>query len=95
LNKSPSASERKFCPKGSSEAQPYISRVTSFDQSDIADSCIALVRRFVGRFAALDAVADGFVEMAANLGVEFVVFALSPAELVKFHASRSCSIEAR
>jgi hypothetical protein len=36
--------------------------------------------RFIRRFAACDAVADGFVEMAADFGVEFFVFALFPAE---------------
>jgi hypothetical protein len=73
---------------------PHLAR-DFLDQSRVADSRIALARASVERFAALDAVVDGFVEMAANLGVEFLVFALSPAEPVEFHASRSCSIEAR
>jgi hypothetical protein len=59
----------------------YIAR-DLFDQSHIAEFAQRSNIRPFRRLAARDAVADGFVEMTTDFGVEFFVFALSPA----FHA---------
>jgi hypothetical protein len=55
--------------------------------SAIAEFAQGIGTRFVRRFAARDVVADGFVEMLADFGVEFFIFALSP----EFHASHPFS----
>src|SRR5215475_6648888 len=60
---------------------PHLAR-DLLDQADIAEFAQGVHTRFVRRFAACDTVADGLVEMAADFGVEFFLFALSP----EFHA---------
>jgi hypothetical protein len=51
-----------------------------FDQTHIAEFAQRIGARLVGRFAALNAVADGCVEMMADFGLEFGFTLLFPAE---------------
>jgi hypothetical protein len=64
------------------------------DQALIAEFAQGIGARFVRRFAARDALADGVVEMVADFGVEFFLPLLAPelVEPVEFHAARSCFV---
>lgn len=73
--------------------RPTPHRARNFsDQTHVAEFAQGIGARFVGRFAACDAVADGFVEMAADFGVEFV-FALLASEPVEVPIACSSSVE--